>query len=189
MKEQDKAFAEKVNQEYPKLPLDQLCEMVATVRIIIDTEKQYKPLKTPCSGLLDPELEVQEFVLKTNKGDITINKVHQPQDFRALENGLEILKNIQKKEYDSFVKYLDRVSMQGPMLKTKLFLDETPLGEFQKRVVIGMFIVHFELYRPDKPILTEKEWQKSDKHDQSYKHYLADIVKNRLKADFKYFYL
>ena len=94
---------------------------------------------------------------------------------------LKKIKLLQRDIAESFAKGQKFYLVDLPFKKIWQFLNTTQLGKFQRRVVAGMFLVYFDLYKV-KPLMTEIEWNENPTYANTYKHYLSDTVKDWLKA-------
>jgi hypothetical protein len=181
LSEQDKAFALEVHNEYNQMPLDDIYTLVQKVRHIVtdnlshlqqglDFEKEFRPLT-------NPKTKVIAITIQTNSGAINIEASNYL--FKFFKSAIQkAVKRFNEVEIN-WKSHLSRWAIQYPLDIVSIFLKNTKLGSFQRRVVKGMFIVHFKLYR-GKPYQTEKEWEADPKRTgDNYKTYLSDKVKQR----------
>ena len=177
--QEDHNFALMVNKEYD-LPIDELCSLIRNAR----NDIEYWSLKKFDSNLVSPYKEfaenlfssdaiIKKICITTNKGIIEIND--SDSFFTFFSQPIHKMKSKFEKDKDYLIKYMTKL---GPFDIILSYFNNTSLGEFQKRVAIGMFIIYFKI---GKPILTETEWNLKPREALSYKHYLSRIVKDRLK--------
>jgi hypothetical protein len=125
------------------------------------------------------ETELKKVSITSTLGTIDIEKSHPfwevyfyPQILKIKSLHSKILAD-QKSDFKFWL-------IDLPLNKIWKFFDRTSLNDFQKRVAIGMFLVHFKLWK-GKPYLKKSEWN-DQMEAQDYKHYLSDIVKTRLRG-------
>lgn len=184
--QEDYYFAVLRKRDYDKLPFDDLCWLIRDLRFIIQKyETDFKAGTSSMSQNFWDKLCANGIIFKSisitsDKGTIDLTANHplfehyfypQLKKIKLLHH--EILES-QSKEWKYYL-------IDLPFHNIWKFLNTTNLGEFQKRVITGMFLVHFKLNRI-KPIMTEPEWEDNPDYADSYKHYLSDRVKTWLKS-------
>lgn len=179
--QEDYDFTMQVEKEFD-VPFDQLLWFIREIRYDIqddlaeikdDSEIAYQIM---LERLFDSDVKIKEINITTNKGIVKITKSDLFFEYvcnaiQKMQLKLERLLNSESPIFKSMEKDILFHSIISHFA-------ETSLNEFQQRVVIGMFIVHFKL---GKPVKTEKEWNEKETESQDYPHYLSDIVKSRLK--------
>jgi hypothetical protein len=182
----DSSFAEKVFNEYDKLPFDDLCWLIRDIRYGIQRYKaDYEAGMLSMNSnfwekLCANGLEFKSISITSNKGTIELTAGH-PIFEHYFYPQFKKIKLLQRDILESQSKGQKFYMVNLPFNNIWRFLNTTQLGEFQKRVITGMFLVYFNLYK-DKPLMTEKEWNKDPTYAATYKHYLSDTVKGWLKS-------
>ena len=178
---EDHAFVLKVAEKYMKLGTDELLKLINIIRGDLEyaagVKNSLKPLRqkdiSEFEEKLSPGTKIQNIVINTNKGPLTMYNYDE-----ILKNFVITAKRVFQK-YKTYsksdFKLLHHLEIQRPFLSIERFTSNTTLGPFQKRVVIGMFLVYFRLWI-DKPIMTETEYFKNPTSAISYLHYLSDIA-------------
>jgi hypothetical protein len=201
LSKEDKEFALRLENE-THLPIEALYFVVGQFRLSIENQVNEaaqlnlsihldrfypeigKSYKKYIKSLLAPNLEIESITVKTNKGTIKLN----PSDhlFKSLYISIQRF----RKKLDNVINSKRSAFKSGLLDSLLLYLIlffrlNAKLSKFQMRVVIGMFIVHFKVFK-GKLIMTEDEFNISslDLEVQDYKHYLSERVKSRMK---KYF--
>lgn len=183
---EDCEFALQVKNEY-NLPEDELNWLIRDIRDTLKDQfselKEDSRLRDTYDKLFASDVEIKGITINTNKEDIYISSNVSLFDYFLTQiNKIHV-------QFDNTISsqddYLSRWSKQSAFLKTMIYLSGTSLGPFQRKVVIGMVLVHFRLYK-GKPLLTESEFKTKQVEGEllgydSYKHYLVEIVENRLK--------
>ncbi len=180
----DDDFASEMNMKYD-VPIDDLRWLIRDIRDGIQ-KNQYDFNAGMLSRdkhfwdmLCSPGIEFKKISITSNMGVIDIEASHPFWEVYFYPQILKI-ESLRSKILDSQTKDIKFYQIDIPLNKIWKFFNRTSLGEFQKRVAIGMFLVHFKLYK-GKPYLTESEWN-DQTEAQDYDHYLSDIVKARLKG-------
>ena len=188
---EDHNFALRIKKEYNKkkynLSFNELCWLIRDVRDTLQEGfselKEDSRLRDTYEKLFASDVEIKGISINTNKGDIKISSTESLFNYFLIQ--IKKIHSEFDKTLNSEDDFLNRMGKQSAFLKTVVYCDETSLGPFQKKVVIGMFLVHFRLYK-GKPLLTEPGFKTKQSEGEllgypSYKHYLVEIVENRLK--------
>ena len=176
---EDYNFALKINRKYA-IPTAELSSLVREIRWNVDLYK----IKSLSKVTLDKFHEIvfpndaviQMINITTNKGSITLRKSDIFFDFFSsiilqTKNKIDNLYNAddKKERLDEAYSILFFITYN---------ISHTSLKKFQKLVLIGQFIAHFQL---GKSVMTEEEFNHKPTDAQDYDHYLYDIVKSRIK--------
>ena len=183
--DEDQEFAVRISKEYKKIPLNEIRRLTSEVRNYIQngipgfTEVDLvSPYKEYVEMLFPSDAEIINLSITTDKGTVKIKNTDS--FFKYFTTPIQRMRAKFYKEQNYLMKILES---QVPFDSIRSYMETTPLGAFQKRVVIGMFICHFKI---GKHVMTEQEFKTDQEHGenpietQSYKRYLSDIVKSRL---------
>jgi hypothetical protein len=181
----DLRFAETVFAEYSKIPFDDLCWLIRDLRYVIQKYQEDYDVgmlsmnENFWEKLCGKEIEFKSISITSNKGTIDVMANH-PLFEHYFSPQLKKIRLLHREILESQSKEVKFYMVDLPFSKIWIFLNTTDLGEFQKRVVAGMFLVYFKLYKV-KSIMKEIEWKENPTYATTYKHYLSDIVKTWLK--------
>jgi hypothetical protein len=126
-----------------------------------------------------PGIEFRKISITSNKGTIDIDATHPFFEYYFYPQ-IKRIELLRSKTLSSQNKEIAKWLVDLPLRRIWLFFNRTTLGKFQQRVVTGLLLVHFKLFK-NRPIITAEEWKENPTQAISYKHYLSDIVKTRLK--------
>lgn len=198
LNQEDKAFALKVIQEYD-VPVDWLCVFIANIRnatlghlengwevdpsgtLSFSEMRDIKQKIRDSASILDEK--VKEISITTSKGIVKVN----PSDYVFSLFHLPIYKL--KKEYEKYLTsdlvISKEMTINGSLsLLYSCLITKSSLKKSHRYEIIGMFLVHFKLY-PGKPLLTKPEYDPGIREADTYKRYLYNIVKSRMKKIIK----
>jgi len=172
---QDIDFAKEIEKEYD-IPAVKSFGIIGDLRDFINHLPEFRKYDA-LPELFAPDIEIKKINFDTNKGPVEINS--NKSVFKFFVNSLQIAKKEIEREwnktwdgdeifYDYFIK---AASYYSPY---------KPKGNFQRYVILGMFIVHFKLYK-SKELRSKEEWKQNPTSDISYRHYLRNIARTRLK--------
>jgi hypothetical protein len=153
-------------------------------RINLNNLSCSKDLSRECNEkIFSFDARIESITIKSNKGIVTLK--HDDPYFHSLTTPIFKIKDDHLLISEKENKELLSSSIEDSLRDIIRFLTKsTSLNKFQIYVVVGMILVHFNLYR-GKPLMTKQEFEATPTEAQDYKHYLYDIVKSRLKKIFK----
>ena len=183
---EDQEFSLRVTNEYKIIPIAEFQDLLREIRDNIQngvpgfTEADLiSPYKELFEYLFPSDAEIKYLDITTNKGTVRIESTNEFFSYFKIP-----LERMRKKFYKDHNHFMKVISSQVPFNLMRTFLETTLLGPAQKRVIIGMFLCYFKM---GKHIMTEQEFKTDQQNGknpieaQSYKRYLSDIVKSRLK--------
>lgn len=180
--EEDKNFALEICKEYPELIFDDVCLLTRFLRfnLTLDDYKALTELLSSTKELFDPKLEIKKIILDTNRGEINIKASHYL--FKYFHAPIKRI----RKKIDADMIFLSKAlnkkgAIDGTFGVVVDFFYNTTLGNWQRKVAIGMTSLYFELFARE-PILTEEKWNQKPTGAISYKHYLAENVEPRVQT-------
>jgi len=183
--QEDYIFATMLQTEYVKLPFDDLCWLIRDLRDGIQkyqTDFDAGMLSMDAnfwSKLCANGIEFKSISITSNIGTIELSASH-PIFEHYFYPQFEKIRSLHRKISESQSKGLKYYLVDLPFNKICRFLNTTQLGEFQIRVITGMFLVYFKLSKT-KPLMTVSELADSPKYPGNYKRYLSDTVKDWIK--------
>ena len=179
---EDREFALKIIAKF-NVPIDEICWLIKEIRyeipnITYEFDDDIK-LKSDFQKLFASDTEIEEISITTNKGIIAFK--YPDRLFNYFSYAIYRLKMGIEREIkgsDAFYRSVLRDELYNMIM---FYFTGTSLGKFQMGVAIGMFLVHFKIYK-SKPIMSEQEFEANRKIEaQDYNHYLYDIVKIPLR--------
>jgi hypothetical protein len=182
----DARFAEKVCNEYNKLPYDDVCWLIRDLRHGVEKyQADYKAGMLSMNSnfwgkLCTNGIEFKSISINSNMGTIELLANHIIFEHYFYPQ-LKKIKLLQRDVAESFSKGQKYSMVDLPFNKIWQFLSTTKLGPSQRKVVAGMFLVYFNLYK-GKPLMTEIEFNANSTYPGTYKRYLSDRVKDWLSA-------
>lgn len=198
LNQEDRKIALKIIKDYD-VPIDWLCVIIANIRDAtlghleahwesypshpdsFDKIQDFKKRIKNNAIILDEK--IKEISITTSKGVLRIN----PSDYDFSLFHLPIYKL--KKEYDRYLTS-DITTSKEMIINGNLswlyscLSTKSSLKKYHRYEIIGMLLVHFKLYR-GKPLLTESEFKPGVLEADTYKRYLYNIVKTRMKKIIK----
>jgi len=186
--EADNAFALDVKKIYRDISFNELVWLIREVRSTLeDNEFQENILEhynNVYTDLLAPDIEIKAFHVVTNKKTV---RVHPDiWLFPYFIDSVEKIKTGFEKRNKADLDYFISVPGRSAFMKVNyyifidpVFLFKNSLSNWKKRILLGLFIVHFNLL--NKTWKDKKAWQNKPTNNLSYNHYLADMVKSLLK--------
>ena len=183
--QEDYIFATMLQTEYVKLPFDNLCWLIRDLR---DGIQKYQTDFD--AGMLSMDanfwnklcangIEFKSISITSNIGTIELSASH-PIFEHYFYPQFKKIRLLHREISESQSKVLKYYLVDLPFNKICRFLKTTQLGEFQIRVVTGMFLVYLKLQKT-KPVMTEIEWDNEPTYADNYKRYLSETVKDWIK--------
>jgi hypothetical protein len=128
---------------------------------------------------------IKSVLIKSERGSLIIDR--SDDHFKYFLVTIDILRNKYKKFLPNSVEIDRECLLDGDIFYLNNILEtKTKLSEFPRQVVIGLFLVYFEVIKR-KHLYSSEEWSNISDSNKDYKHYLAKIAKSRLKAIHKRF--
>lgn len=181
---EDTDLVQIIKNEYPKISKDELNELIKDVKEKIkDISKNNEYMKLIIEGSITEHVEkldgaeIESIVITTNKEIFSVPKIGNIYQ-QLLTTTKRLIRKYQN-ELELKQKMFDNLSVDHPFMLIEKAINKTSLGPQQKRVVIGMILVHLKLWKHT-PIMTEQEFENSPIVGK-YKRYLSDIVKSLQK--------
>lgn len=165
--EADNAFAKDVIKKVGEISFDALVWLIRDIRSTLEDSEFYE--------YLDENYEkkyFQKFQLKEN----------DPL-FHIINKQLKKIRTEIKEQKSRDKKYIEkRILLQSVFFKLIAYFSQTNLNQYDKHVVIGMFLVHFKLWPYTKPYQNESEFNNNPSTAaETWAEYLFNITKTRLK--------
>jgi len=183
----DKKFAQKLlSLPKFKIPPDLLYYMIINFRtsrskhfvLPDDTEiEKQQAIYSKRTQILENQIEEIQF--KTSNGTFNIDRkdYHYKYFVRVVE---QMMKDYQRLLPLSIEKQREWL-IDGEVYYLFTLLNEhTSLRAYTRNVIIGLFMVHFEIER-GRILMAERQWNNNRTSDVDYHHYLDKHVKSRLK--------
>jgi len=180
----DYKFGLKIIKEYPKISLNDLYVLIYCIRrsfeqAVINIE-ELKVINQTDSSELKEKLSsgtiIKNIIINTDKGPLIIYNYGDVYANLTLTAKKAITKQKENSEKINKAILKDfNIDIPFKLIMTTIF--KTPLGPDRKRIIIGMFVDYFRIFN----IMSEQEFKKSS-HIGTWKRYLSDWVKSKLKS-------
>jgi hypothetical protein len=182
----DQEFALKVADEF-KIPLQDLTKFISDLRTWKELKGQKKDFpsvkrKTEadfCRIIDDPNFNVITIHIETN--DDVIHLSEDDPLFYYFNTSIKRMKQAFQKEMITADKQWRKqinTQLERDIFRHFIFYFRNHnLLLFSQRAIIGLFLLHFEIYFRD-PIMTEEQWE-NNKKGLTYYRYLNNIVKHK----------
>ena len=189
IKKEDIDFAITVNSKY-NIPLDLLYGLIISFRNSksdifsmseFDKDRKKQNAKTKKAIILNAK--VKEILIITEDGRLKVNQ--SDNYFKFFNQTISIMRDDYKQYLPKSIKCYRERLLDGEIFNMyKILKDNTALITSSRNVVIGLFLVHFEINKMIK-LKSEPEWEKDQQEYRTYNEFLNKRVKARLDTIFK----
>lgn len=192
LSEEDLDFAKTIKSKH-NIPLDILLVLIISFRnsrsnvfVMSDFAKNKKTQKTSTRKAIVLNAKVTGITITTETGSLKLD--HTDNYFKYFIPTIQLMKHHYKKFLPNSIEKDREWLLDGDIFNMYNILNEnTSLRPTERNFVIGLFLIHFKIYKRKVLKSSQDDLDENPTSDQDFNHYLAKIVKSRLVTILKRF--